>query len=586
MIFRTTYTYLNSRYHSVKAKRRRLYVREQKDGQCHNPVTAGLDKMDQDVPMKQRLLPTRKSKATALLKLQEQDIPFPDGAYCKKNIKDLENVVVAIAPSSIPHAGLGLFLLAGPAEDGSAPTGTRVALYDGIHFRTKAEQELVRSDKYKSAYVWEGLNPFTGETVIVDGSPLNSYGPYMNDGLDHREANATLVFGSDGKIYVETITTVSRYSELLLSYGHQYWLDPALWDTLPEDTKISILNYYKCDPPRTTRPSISDASQPGALRQCASESVITSGRYNKQDFNFAKCYGSSQDNNTRLSFCHIEETLPAALTLREHLTRVTRTEAHRTLMHHLTLTDDLPLVYWKKLDQTHYRDSPPDGACGWHTIAQAITRQHSNALLNLYSPEGLLQAANILESLQQLNIPCSAEGLQALPIAIDWIKRKHGRSRNNLEYQYQLFSEDFTTFLDMIPTTLFILPSAEARRSSIQMPKDYNHEWLILHSTSSVNRVGHESHISAFPLRTILTISKGELFTQLAGGHYFLYPTLPNEQRSCEQALQDLALNMWDSLHSSKVSLLRFPGIPKPRGVSVATALNRPSSLRSDHCFL
>ena len=247
---------LNSRYHSVKAKRRRLYVREQKDGQCHIPVTDGLDKMDQDVPMKQRLLPTRKSKATALLKLQEQDIPFPDGAYCKKNIKDLENVVVAIAPSSIPHAGLGLFLLAGPAEDGSAPTGTRVALYDGIHFRTKAEQELVRSDKYKSAYVWEGLNPFTGETVIVDGSPLNSYGPYMNDGLDHREANATLVFGSDGKIYVETITTVSRYSELLLSYGHQYWLDPALWDTLPEDTKISILNYYKCDPPRTTRPSI------------------------------------------------------------------------------------------------------------------------------------------------------------------------------------------------------------------------------------------------------------------------------------------------------------------------------------------
>jgi len=111
----------------------------------------------------------------------------------------------------------------------------------------------------------------------------------------------------------------------------------------------------------------------------------------------------------------------------------------------------------------------------------------------------------------------------------------------------------------MIPTTLFILPSAEARKSSIQMPQDTKHEWLTLHFNSHMNRVGHESHVSAFPLRNILMIAQGDLFTQLAGGRYFLFPILSNEPRRCEQALQDFALNMWDSLHHSRVNLLKFP---------------------------
>ena len=55
---------------------------------------------------------------------------------------------------------------------------------------------------------------------MVDGRPLNSYGPYMNDGLDFKEANATLVFGNDGKIYVETITTVPRMLNYYYHMGH------------------------------------------------------------------------------------------------------------------------------------------------------------------------------------------------------------------------------------------------------------------------------------------------------------------------------------------------------------------------------
>jgi exonuclease III len=571
---------LHEQYQTVKAKRRRLYVKDQIDNTVQ-PVLTNRVGIHNDSSQANRRLPmTRECKTAALRKIQEHDIPFPKGAFRKENIQDLDKVIVAIAPSSIPHAGLGLFLLSGPAEDGSAPAGTRVATYDGIHFRTRVEQDYVRSDKYQSDYVWEGINPFTRETVMVDGSPLNSYGPYMNDGLDYKEANAILVFGSDGRIYVETSTTVSKNAELLLSYGQLYWLDPAHWDNLPESTKESILTFYKCDPPQTLRTPIDDITHYRINSQPSTSSsgcMLDSGTVCTLDSRYTRCFGRSQDDTTRLSFCFLEETSSAAITLQEHLTRVSRNDAYQTLLHYLTCNDELPLVYWKKLDQTHYRDSPPDGACGWYTIAQAVQRYNTSALLNLYTKEGLHQAANILESLKQLNPICSEEGLQAFPVAIEWIKRKHLRPRATLEYKYQLFCEDYTSILDVIPTTLFILPSAEARRSSIQMPNDLKHEWLTLHSSSSMNRTGHESHISAFPLRNILTIAQGELFTQLAGGHYFLHPILSNEHLSCEQALRDLAYNLWDVLHSIRVDLLQFPDDPQTRGQLREIAFNNAS---------
>jgi len=250
----------------------------------------------------------------------------------------------------------------------------------------RAEQDHVRSDKYQSDYVWEGFNPFTGETVMVDGSPLNSYGPYMSDGLEYKEANAILVFGSDGRIYVETSTTVSKHAELLLSYGQLYWLDPAHWNNLSESRKQSILKYYECDPPQTMRAPLdhlnhtSINSQPAASSDgCTLDSVSVC----TLDSRFTRCYGRSQDDTTRLSFRFIEETSPDALNLQGHLSRVSRDDAYQTLLHYLTSNDELPLVYWKKLDQTHYRDSPPDGACGWYTIAQAVQRHNTNTLLNL-----------------------------------------------------------------------------------------------------------------------------------------------------------------------------------------------------------
>jgi len=145
-----------------------------------------------------RRLLSRQCKTKALHIILEQELPFPQGTFCKRSIQNFEKVIVAIASSSIPQAGLGLFLLSGPSEDGSAPPGSRVATYDGIYFCTRKKQYHIRSDQYQSNYAWEGINPFTGDTVMVDGSSLTSYGPYMNDGL------------AFGKIYVETITRFLR----------------------------------------------------------------------------------------------------------------------------------------------------------------------------------------------------------------------------------------------------------------------------------------------------------------------------------------------------------------------------------------
>jgi len=122
---------LHEQYIIVKAKRRRLYALEQ-SATSHSSSSSMIniqstEPISNDVHMKPRILPVRKCKTAALHKMQELDIPYPMGAYRKKSIKDIGKVLVAIAPSSIPHAGLGLFLLSGPAEDGLPPPGTRVA---------------------------------------------------------------------------------------------------------------------------------------------------------------------------------------------------------------------------------------------------------------------------------------------------------------------------------------------------------------------------------------------------------------------------------------------------------------------------
>ena len=176
----------------------------------------------------------------------------PEGAFRLPKVKDCPGVIVTIAKSSIPSAGLGLFLVSGPAEDHSVPPGTIIATYDGIFFKTQAERDHVKSEAYRSNYVWEGLNPFNGETIMVDGKDKKSYGPFINDGLSTYEANTEIVVGNDGKLYVKTTTWVNVHNEFFMSYGGPFWLDPINWALLPRDVQLSVLQHYNCKPPIVT----------------------------------------------------------------------------------------------------------------------------------------------------------------------------------------------------------------------------------------------------------------------------------------------------------------------------------------------
>jgi len=82
-------------------------------------------------------------------------------------------VIVTIAKSSIPSAGLEIFLGFGPAEDNSVPPGTIKATYEGLFLKTQAGRDHVKSDVYRFNCVWVGINPFTGEILIVPLSMMD-----------------------------------------------------------------------------------------------------------------------------------------------------------------------------------------------------------------------------------------------------------------------------------------------------------------------------------------------------------------------------------------------------------------------------
>ena len=204
-----------------------------------------------------RTCPPRVAKTNALLHLppilslpsDSREIPYPQ----------LPKVQLRVGLSKIVGAGTGLFMLKGPRKDGSARKGDKLGTYSGKVYTDPADLERLRSPTFKSDYLWEGVNPFTGQTIIVDAShPHSGYGRYTNDGLGKKEPNVTLAFGEDGVLYLIALVDIEPNSELFLSYGSEYWFDPARWHTLSEVTRRSILIAYPPRPSPATRRSASD----------------------------------------------------------------------------------------------------------------------------------------------------------------------------------------------------------------------------------------------------------------------------------------------------------------------------------------
>jgi hypothetical protein len=272
-----------------------------------------------------------------------------------------------------------------------------------------------------------------------------------------------------------------------------------------------------------------------------------------------RCYGTSRNGCTRISFPYLEDTLPVLTQLLTNLQQIQRIEAPEMLRAALGTSEMLPLIYWKKLDTTHYRDSPPDGACGWHTIAQIINRASTGRLLNLYTEQGLQKAAEILDNIRQISPYCSAEGLEGLQRAIPWIRSKKPNSRCTLSYEHQLICGDFAIFFPSQQATLFVQTSQAASGGDILMPNDPHREWLRLHTTTGNPEEGHAFHQCTFPLNKIEDISAGESFVQLSGGHFFLFPELRDEPFQCSTAIDDLARRLWDAVKGIETPLVIFP---------------------------
>jgi hypothetical protein len=208
------------------------------------PVVASLI-----TPTVSRVLLPRRAKTIAVEAIRKTIREPPVGAYRITEIDDLPGVQVSVAPSSIAGAGLGLFLMRGPASDGSAPKGTRLAKYEGRCFVTAADIARVESSEYHSDYLWGKLHPLTREYTIVDAvDPKSCYTRYVNEGFF--DSNCEVVLGTDGVLYLMTTTDVALNEELTMPYGAAFWTFPERWISLPQFLQEAVLQFYDCVPPQ------------------------------------------------------------------------------------------------------------------------------------------------------------------------------------------------------------------------------------------------------------------------------------------------------------------------------------------------
>ena len=198
-------------------------------------------------PLSRVLLP-RKSKSKAIDAIKKTILEPPSQAYRIPQIKDLPGVHVSVAISTLEGAGFGLFLTRGPASDGSAPAGTRLATYDGLWFVSTSDIARVENFEHHSDYLWGTFNPLTRVYSIVDAAnPHSCYARYVNEGFFN--SNCEVVLGSDNVLYLVATTDISINEELFMPYGAHFWTLPDRWMSLPPFLQEAVLQFYDCVPP-------------------------------------------------------------------------------------------------------------------------------------------------------------------------------------------------------------------------------------------------------------------------------------------------------------------------------------------------
>jgi len=268
-----------------------------------------------------------------------------------------------------------------------------------------------------------------------------------------------------------------------------------------------------------------------------------------------KCYGWSKNDTTRLSFPHLAENDPIISMISFKMSAITKEKATNVFTEIIQTNPHILIKYWKKQDRLLYYLTPPDGACGYYALVQAHQRiTHGNTInLNIYS--GRQIAADILSNIAKDNALSSADGILNMQHAIDWIRRKTQNPNEFLVERYQLTGEDYYAFSKKNENSLFGQPALHSRVHSLSMPDDIHHsEWLSLFSTST-NLIGETS----FSMQDIYKISSNTQFVQVAGSHFWLFPILQSETQNCKEAIDILAISIWDTLHDIETPKIIYP---------------------------
>ncbi len=118
-----------------------------------------------------------------------------------------------IKKSKIPGAGKGLF------TKKFIPKGTRIIEYKG---KVTTWKEVLSGDKF-NGYVY-----YINRNHVIDGMERkNALGRYANDakGLSKIKGivNNTRYVQEDKKVFMEAVRDIPEKTEILVSYGKEYW---------------------------------------------------------------------------------------------------------------------------------------------------------------------------------------------------------------------------------------------------------------------------------------------------------------------------------------------------------------------------
>ena len=268
---------------------------------------------------------------------------------------------------------------------------------------------------------------------------------------------------------------------------------------------------------------------------------------------FRKCFGTSPDGCTRLSLgrtlrTNLEEVMSALQT-------VSRDQAPSILTSRLrTLGDQMPLKYWKRPNYDLWWKSPPDGACGWYTLAYLRWRSLYGTTLDFADPDDLRRGSNILTILAETCQASSNTGNISILKAKDWMVDP---CRDEFPSSHLLQSSNLTALCGHSTLALFALPDDAQDSRSLHMPdsSDPITAWaqMIHHSL----RPHGNEHVS---LEDLLLLARQGEFAHLRRYHYWPYPVSLEEENQCLLALADLAYNLWDTAHGKQhPHLVCFP---------------------------